>query len=126
MSSLNWNLVWNDCCGTLVLVPNCAVGNVTSGARVVLSIRLFQYEKPAVKLLTRVELRAEFTVTLATCIWLTVKLPSVRSNVPLLWSLRLLLACVVTDRYALCLLLIVQSMRPLMRFSKNGVGTVAA
>src|SRR6266852_2035516 len=115
-----------DCCGTLPLVPNCTpCGKVTSGARVPLSITLFQYCHPSVNWFTRVGEKEEFRVTLATCRWLTVKLTSVRSKLPLLWSFRLLLAWVETDRYALCLLLIVQSMRPLMRFSKNGVGTVA-
>ena len=42
-SSLNCHLRWNDCCGTLVLVPNDALGKVTSGALMLLAIRLFQY-----------------------------------------------------------------------------------
>src|SRR5258708_25509136 len=112
-----------DCCGTLPLVPNCRpCGKVTSGARVPLSITLFQYCHPSVNWFTRVGEKEEFRVTLATCRWLTVKLPSVRSKLPLLCSFRLLLACVETDRDAMCFLLIVQSLRILMRFSSDDMG----
>src|SRR5215469_5379331 len=98
-SSLNCHLRWMDCWGTLPLVPNCSPeGKVTSGARFLLSIRLFQYCHPTVNWFTTVGEREEFTVRLATCRWFTVKLPSVRSKLPLLWSLRLLLACVETDK----------------------------
>src|SRR5215831_866235 len=102
------------------------LGKVNSGTLVVLSIRLFQYWKPAVNWLIRVGVKDELTVRLATCRWLTVKFPSVKSKSPPLWSFRLLLAWVVTERYAECLGLMTQSKRPFRRFSKNGVGTVAA
>src|SRR5207302_2789181 len=84
-SSLNWYLRWIEFCGTLVLVPNWMLfGNVNSGTFVVLSIRLFQYWNPAVNWFVNVGVRSEFTVRFATCKWLTVKLPSVWSNVAVL------------------------------------------
>ena len=43
MSSLNCHFFWNDCCGTLVLVPNDASGKTTRGALMLLAITLFQY-----------------------------------------------------------------------------------
>src|SRR5262249_19702652 len=67
-SSLNCHFRWMDCCGTLVLVPNCtALGKVTSGARLLLSIRLFQYCHPTVNWLIRLDENAEFKVRLAIC-----------------------------------------------------------
>src|SRR5215467_14384739 len=98
MSSLNWYFRWIEFCGTLVLVPNCASGKVINGTLVVLSIRLFQYWKPNVNWLIKVGEKVELTVRLATCKWFTVKLPSVKSMVPSLWSFRLSLAWVVTER----------------------------
>ncbi len=61
MSSVNCHLRWNDCCGTLVLVPNEALGNTTSGALMLLSIRLFQYWNPAVNWFTVVSERTSST-----------------------------------------------------------------
>ena len=69
-----------------------------SGVRVLLSIKLFQYCQPTVNWLRRVDEKAEFSVRLAICKWFLVKLPSVKSKLPLLWSLRLLFACVATAR----------------------------
>src|SRR6266403_2178428 len=91
---MNCHLRWMDSCGTLVLVPNCALGKVMSGVRVLLSIKLFQYCHPTVNWLSSLDENAEFRVRLATCKWFLVKLPSVRSKLPPLWSFRLLLACV--------------------------------
>src|SRR5215467_153933 len=93
MSSLNCHLRWNDCWGTLPLVPNEASGKVTSGALILLAIRLFQYWNPAVKVLIAVGESCEVTVRFAICKWLVVKLPSVRSPVPLDWSFKLSFAC---------------------------------
>src|SRR5579862_6301900 len=42
-SSRNCHFFCQDCWGTLVLVPKEASGNVTSGALILLAIRLFQY-----------------------------------------------------------------------------------
>src|SRR5215467_5505178 len=92
-SSLNCHLRWNDCCGTLPLVPNEASGKVMSGAWMWLEMRLFQYWNPAVKVLIKVGESCEVKVKLAICRWLVVKLPAVRSCVPSAWSLRLSLAC---------------------------------
>jgi len=57
-----------------------AVGEGEVGARVFESMRLFQYWKPAVKLLIMVLVRMELNVTLVRMRSLMVKLPSERST----------------------------------------------
>src|SRR5947209_6979942 len=80
-SSFHCHFRWNDCWGTFALVPNDASGKVTSGTLFLVSIRLFQYWNPNVAWFTVVLESCEVTVRFATCRWLTVKLPSVKSMV---------------------------------------------
>ena len=58
------------------MVPNCALGKVTSGAFTWLAIRLFQYCHPTVNWLMKERGSWEFRVKFAICRWLVVKLPS--------------------------------------------------
>src|SRR5690348_8013424 len=69
MSSLNCHLRWNDCCGTLVLVPKEALGKTTRGALMSLAMRLFQYWNPVVNWLTVVFESCEVKVRFATWRW---------------------------------------------------------
>ena len=88
-SSLNCHFFWNDCCGTLPLVPNVTPeAKVTVGTFKVESITLFQYWYPTVAALTIVGEITELKFALARIRRLVVKFPAVRSFWDPDWSFR--------------------------------------
>ena len=90
----------------MVLVPNwTSLGNVNSGACVVLSIRLFQYWKPRRELVDQSWSQTGVQSQVGNLQVVLREVSFRQVKVPLLWSFRLLLAWVVTEKYAECLLL---------------------